>query len=127
MSSAVRSAELTHALGELERAFPGQVDVVSEDGGGVVVRITGIALGARWSNPIGDLWFQIPYHYPDSAIYPYHVTGSVPAAGNCPGLQAVQWRNIPATQVSLRHNRWNPNLDTALGSVRQTITWLQTR
>ena len=127
MTTALRSPELTQALTELERAHPGQVEVVSEDGAGVVVRITGVALGDRWSILTGDLWFQIPYHYPDAAIYPYHVTGSVPAAGNTPGLQAVIWRNMPATQVSLRHNRWNPNVDTALGSVRQTIVWLQTR
>lgn len=127
MSTAVRSPEITQALAELERAYPGQIEVVSEDAGGAVVRIKSITLGARWSNPTGDLWFQIPYHYPDSAIYPYHVTGSLPAAGNCAGLQAVQWRNMRATQVSLRHNRWNPNVDTALGSVRQTLAWLQTR
>lgn len=127
MTTALRSPELTQALAELERAHPGHVEVVSEDGAGVVVRIAGVALGDRWSIPTGDLWFQIPYHYPDAAIYPYHVTGSVPAAGSTPGLQAVTWRNMLATQVSLRHNRWNPNVDTALGSVRQTIAWLQTR
>jgi hypothetical protein len=124
VSATLRSPEITKALAELNRAYPGDVEVVSGDGG-VLVRITGIRLGAGWSEPIGELWFQIPYHYPDSAIYPYHVTGSVPVASDRPGLQAVQWRNMPATQVSLRHNRWNPNVDTALGSVRQTIAWLQ--
>lgn len=127
MTTSLRSPELTQALAELEQAHLGCVEVVSEDGSGVVVRITGVALGDRWSIPIGDLWFQIPYHYPDAAIYPYHVTGSVPVAGNTPGLQAVTWRNMAATQVSLRHNCWNPNVDTALGSVRQTIAWLQAR
>jgi hypothetical protein len=123
----IRSPELTQALAELAQADLGHVEVVSEDGAGVVVRITGVELGDRWSIATGDLWFQIPYHYPDAAIYPYHVTGSVPAAGNTRGLQAVTWRKMPATQVSLRHTCWNPNVDTALGSVRQTIAWLQTR
>ena len=127
MTAALRSPELNQALAELEHAHLGHVEVVSEDGAGVVVRITAVALGDRWSIPTGDLWFQIPYHYPDAPIYPYYVTGSVPTAGNTPGLQAVTWRNMPATQVSLRHNRWSPNVDTALGSVRQTIAWLQSR
>jgi hypothetical protein len=122
---AVRSPELTRALEELERAFPGRVTVVAEDANGAVIRIADVELSARWSAPTGDLWFLIPFHYPDAAIYPYHVTGATPSGGHLQALQSVNWRGMSATQVSLRHNCWNPNLDTALGSVRQTLAWLR--
>lgn len=125
MTTTVRSPEVTHALEELEQAFPGRVTVVAEDGNGAVVRITDAKLSARWSAPKGDVWFLIPFHYPDAAIYPYYVTGAAPSGGQVPALQPVHWRGMAATQVSLRHNCWNPNVDTALGSVRQTLAWLR--
>ena len=125
MTIAVRSPELTRALEELERAFPGRVTVVAEDANGAIIRIADVELSARWSTPTGDLWFLIPFHYPDAAIYPYHVTGATPSGGQLQALQSVNWRGMNATQVSLRHNCWNPNLDTALGSVRQTLAWLR--
>jgi hypothetical protein len=120
------SVDIEAAIAELERTFPGRVAVVARDSSGAVVRIAETELSPRWSAPHGDLWFLIPYHYPDAAIYPYYVTGAAPAAGAIPGLQPVEWRGMPATQVSLRHNGWNPAVDTALGSALQTQAWLRT-
>lgn len=125
MTTAARSQELTRALDELEEVFPGRVAVIAEDVNGAVVRIVGVELSARWAAPTGELWFLIPFHYPDAAIYPYYVTGATPSGGNVQALQQVNWRGMAATQVSLRHNGWNPNVDTALGSVRQTLAWLR--
>jgi hypothetical protein len=125
MTTGVRSSEITRALDELEHAFPGRAMIETEDANGTIVRIANVELSSRWSSPAGDLWFLIPFHYPDSAIYPYYVTGSIPTGGYLTALQPVQWRGVAAAQVSLRHNRWNPNVDTALGSVRQTVSWLQ--
>lgn len=125
MSAVALSADITQALRELEEAFPGRVTVVSDDANGAIVGIEGIELSSRWAPPHGDLWFLIPFHYPDAAIYPYYVTGAVGT-----GLQALQpasWRGMPATQVSLRHNGWNPQVDTALGSVRQALAWLRSQ
>lgn len=125
MTVAVVSSEINAAIGVLHEAFPGRVAVVAEDESGTIVRISQTELSARWSARFGDLWFLIPYHYPDAAIYPYYLTGAVPTGGIIGGLQPVEWRGMSATQVSLRHNGWNPNLDTALGSVLQTQEWLR--
>lgn len=126
MTTKARSPELTHALEELEQAFPRRVTVVAEDEQGAVVRIADVELSPRWSEPRGDVWFLIPFHYPDAAIYPYYVIGATPSGGHVPALQTVNWRGMATTQVSLRHNCWNPNVDTALGSLRQTLAWLRT-
>jgi hypothetical protein len=125
LTAVALSPDISRAIDELEEAFPDRVTIVANDGGGAIVRISETELSARWSQPHGDLWFLIPYHYPDAAIYPYYLTGAVPGGGIIGGLQPVEWRGMPATQVSLRHNGWNPNLDTALGSVLQTQAWLR--
>jgi hypothetical protein len=123
VTTAVRSPEIAHALEELEQAFPGRVSV-EPDAAGSIVRIADIELSPRWSAASGDVWFLIPFHYPDAAIYPYYVTGAIPSE-HVAALQPVVWRGVAATQVSLRHNGWNPSVDTALGSIRQTAAWLR--
>lgn len=123
MSVATLPAELARAVTELEAAFPGRVQV-HEDQSGAVVAVTGVTLSGRWSSRTGTLWFLIPYHYPDAAIYPFYISGAQPTGGIVEGLQQVQWRGEAAIQVSLRHRSWNPKLDTALGSALQAQAWL---
>jgi hypothetical protein len=127
MTAVALSPDVNRAIAELEEAFSDRVTVVAHEGAGAVVRISKCELSARWSPRQGDLWFLIPYHYPDAAIYPYYLTGATPTGGIIGGLQPVGWRGMAATQVSLRHTSWNPNLDTALGSVLQTQAWLRTQ
>jgi hypothetical protein len=125
VSAATVPVEIAGAVAELESAFPGRVQIY-EDPAGLVVAIQDIALSKRWTPLAGTLWFLIPYHYPDSAIYPFYVTDAQPTGGMINGLQDVTWRNEPAIQVSLRHASWNPKLDTALGSALQARAWLAT-
>lgn len=125
MSTTALPNDLARAVEELQAAFPGRVQT-HEDPNGVVIAIEGVALSGRWAPTVGTLWFLIPYHYPDAAIYPFYVTGAQPSGGVIGGLQPVQWRGGAAIQVSLRHAAWSPKLDTALGSVLQAQTWLTT-
>jgi hypothetical protein len=120
----LHTQELSRALDELQRAFPGRVSVAAEEPNGAVIKIEDVELSERWSASTGHLWFLIPFHYPDAPIYPYYVTDATPNGGFVQALQPVSWRGMPATQVSLRHNSWSPTVDTALGSVRQAIAWL---
>ncbi len=123
MTQLALPAELANGVEELEAEFPGRV-LVEPDEAGAIVHIDGVQLGPGWSPDVGVLSFLLPYHYPDAAIYPYHVTGALPQVADG-ALQQVSWRGAPATQVSLRHNRWNPAHDTALGSVLLTLTRLR--
>jgi hypothetical protein len=116
-------AEIARAVAELHATFPDRVQV-HEDPVGVIVAIIGVTLSERWSPRTGTLWFLIPYHYPDAAIYPFYLAGARPTGGMIGGLQDVAWRGEPAIQVSLRHTAWNPKLDTALGSALQAQAWL---
>jgi hypothetical protein len=123
VSVATMPAEIAGAVAELQAAFPDRVQV-HEDPAGTIVAITGVTLSERWSPRTGTLWFLIPYHYPDAAIYPFYLTGARPTGGIIGGLQEVPWRGEAAVQVSLRHRAWNPKLDTALGSALQAQAWL---
>ena len=122
MTAAVLLPDVQRAIDDLEQAFPGQVSI-EPDASGAIVQITDVDLGPGWSGPRGTLWFVVPFHYPDSAIYPYYVTGATHPPGGA--LQHVSWRGVAAVQVSLRHNRWDPAHDTALGSVVLTQAWLR--
>lgn len=117
--------ELADAVEELEQAFPNRVSVESQDETGVIVRVRDIALAERWTPRSADLWFVIPYHYPDAAVYPYHVIGATPTGGLVIALQPVTWRGMAATQVSLRHSAWDPARDNVVGCVLQTQSWLR--
>ena len=123
---ATLSPQLSEAVLELEAQFPGRVSVEPDDAGAIVT-IEGVPLGPGWSAPSGTLAFLLPFHYPDAAIYPYHVLGALPERVGDGSVQAVSWRGTPATQVSLRHNRWDPTHDTALGSVLATLARLRTQ
>jgi hypothetical protein len=116
-------ADLAKGIEELEREFPGRVSV-EPDEAGAVVHISDVPLGTGWNPNVGVLSFLLPFHYPDAAIYPYHVTDATPDSASDNALQPVTWRGTAATQVSLRHTRWNPAYDTALGSVLLTMTRL---
>ncbi len=116
-------ADLVKGIEELEQEFPDRVSVEADDAG-AIVHIAGISLGPGWSANVGVLSFLLPFHYPDAAIYPYHVTEATPDRVSDGALQPVSWRGNPATQVSLRHNHWNPAHDTALGSVLLTLARL---
>lgn len=117
--------ELANAVQELEQAFPSRVVLETQDQTGVVVCIRDVDLGPRWTPRSADLWFVIPYHYPDAAVYPYYVIGAIPTGGLVPALQTVTWRGMAATQVSLRHNAWNPAHDNVVGCILQTQAWLR--
>ena len=117
------STEIARAVAELHATFPDRVQI-HEDPAGTIVAIIGVTLSERCSPRAGTLWFLIPYHYPDAAIYPFYLTGARPTGGMIGALQGVVWRGEPAIQVSLRHTAWNPKLDTALGSALQTQAWL---
>lgn len=127
MNAATLPADVAQALEQLDEAFAGRVSTQAGPDGGVVVCVRGVELSARWTPQTGDLWFAIPYHYPDAAIYPYYLTGATVTGGLVGGLQPIEWQGTPAIQISLRHSAWDPARDNAVGSVLQTQAWLRSQ
>lgn len=115
------------AVAELERDF--EVALEPTGDGGAILTVHGLEIGQRWQPDPIDLTCELAFNYPFAAIYPYYTTpdlvrtdgGAWPSA-----LQRVEWRGAPRTQISLRSNRWNPQVDTALGAVTQVKRWFNT-
>jgi hypothetical protein len=94
--------------------------------GGAIVTVCGLSVGPTWTPTELDLAFEVAYNYPHAAIYPYYTTETLARADGAErpsALARVEWRGVPHTQISLRANRWDPAVDTALGAVVQVQQW----
>ena len=120
------SATVSEAIRELEEEF--QLEVEPDSGGGVIVTVLGVDLSERWAPQTVDLSFSVPFNYPFASIYPFFTAPELERrdGGEWPSaLQRVDWRGRRVTQISLRANRWNPNVDTAYGAVIQVLHWFR--
>lgn len=128
MSTTVIAAEVARALGELGEAFPGRLASEPDDLGGALVSIADTRLPATWPATQSALMFVVPFNFPAIPVYPYYIPAEAAPEGELgEGLQRVQWRGQSVLQLSLRHNRWRPGLDTVVGSVLQAMDWLAKR
>jgi hypothetical protein len=119
---------VTGAIYELEQEFG--LTVKPDGSGGAFVTVLGGDLGERWAPRIVDIAFNVASNYPFAAIYPFYPPSVLERcdAGNWPSaLQRVEWRGGQVTQISLRANRWDPNVDTARGAVIQVLHWFRER
>lgn len=127
MSSTADVAEsVAAAIAELEEAF--RVSAEPTGDGGALVTVHELQVGDRWQPSQIDLVFEVAFNYPYAAIYPFFTTPELNRAdgGQWPSaLQRVDWRGAPRTQVSLRANRWNPQIDKAIGAVFQVQRWFE--
>jgi hypothetical protein len=128
MSAAVIAPEVVRALSELAEAFPGRVGSEPDGLGGALVSIAAARLPAAWPLRQSALRFVLPYNFPAIPVYPYYIAAEVAPAGELgAALQRVEWRGEAVLQLSLRHNRWRPGVDTVVGSVLQAMDWLAKR
>jgi hypothetical protein len=126
VSEATLTDEVAEALGELERAFVGAVTQEADGAGGAYVTVDGIELGDGWDAGCAALTFHLPYNYPAASPYPYYLPGDLSPTGNWPpALQRIRWRDRDVIQISLRHNRWDPERDRVVGCVLQVAEWLR--
>jgi Prokaryotic E2 family E len=125
--SATTSQDVARGIEELEAAFPGRVEHEADGSGGAFIIVRDLELGERWTNPTASLTFALAYNYPAAPPYPFYLPGDVRLRdGSAPAaLQRIEWRGQQVVQVSLRHNRWDPSCDGAVGSVMQVRDWLQ--
>ena len=120
--------EVEEAISELRAAFPdNEITVHAETQGGAYVVVHNLLLGTQYRPDHAWVGFLLPYTYPGAQVYP-HFTD--PALSRTDGgalgtaFQRVAWRNQPATQISRRSNRWNPNEDTAVLKLQKVLGWM---
>jgi hypothetical protein len=121
------SETVQQAIKELERLFTVTAAPIGD--GGAIVTVHGLSINEPWQPSSIDLTFEVAYNYPHAPIYPYYTTPELnrgEGAARTSALQRVTWREAQRTQISLRSNRWNPNVDTAVGAVLQVQRWFET-
>jgi hypothetical protein len=121
------SPAVATAIAELEREYA-EVSANPDGTGGAFLTIKSLDLGPKWSPRVVDLSFQVAFNYPFAAIYPFYTAPPLTRTDGGPSpaaLQRVGWRGADVTQISLRANRWNPNVDTAVGAVAQVGHWFR--
>lgn len=120
------SAGVAAGIEDLEIVFPGRVSHIPTGDGGADVTVTDVELGPNWTHQEAPLTFNLAYNYPYAPVYPFYLpAGTRPINQTPQALQEVRWKDQSVVQVSLRHNNWDPALDTAAGSVLQVQAWAQ--
>ena len=122
--------EVSAAVEEIRQTFAGHtVDVEEEAQGGASVVVRDLDVGNRYKPASTWIGFLITFQYPAADVYPHFTVGGFARAddtalGN--GFSVVQWREMPAVQISRRSNRWNPAADTAAGKLLKLLEWMKT-
>ena len=126
MNTMLVAQEVTVALAELEKAFPGRISTEPDGLGGAIVAIADVPMPGAWPARHSQLMFVIPFNFPAIPVYPYYIPADAAPEGALDGaLQRIDWRGQSVLQLSLRHTAWRPGLDTILGSVWQAMDWLK--
>ena len=116
------------AVAELRTALPKhQVDVEADADGGAFVTIHGVHIGEQHAPASSWVAFHIVYQYPHADIYPFYCVAELRRVdGNQlgEGTSQGQWREKPATVLSRRSNRRNPETETALLKLHKVLEWI---
>jgi hypothetical protein len=126
----VLTPAVTGAIGAVRGHFAGKpVEVIPDGAGGAFVIVSGIEVGARYTQAVSWLGFQVNAAYPASDVYPHYTSRLARTDGRAHGqaIQQVTWQGRDALQLSRRSNRWNPAMDTAALKAEKVIRWLATQ
>ena len=117
------------AVAEIRAALSNhQVEVVADTDGGAYVTVHGLRIGNQHAPTTSWVAFHIVYQYPHADIYPFHCVAELRRVDGNPlgaGTSQGQWRGNPATVLSRRSNRRNPETETALLKLHKVLEWIQ--
>ncbi len=124
MKSAVEQA-----VAEIRAALPKhQVDMEADTDGGAYVTVHGLHIGDQHAPASSWVAFHIVYQYPHADIYPFHCVAELRRVDGNPlgaGTSQAQWRGNPATVLSRKSNRRNPETETALLKLHKVLEWIR--
>ena len=122
------------AIDEIRATFTGhQVDVEPDDQGGAFVEVHAVSIGERYTETHSWFGFRITFQYPHADVYPHYcVPGLSRRDGKAlsPGIHLNHpWQTptqiTPATMLSRRSKRLDPNFDTAATKLLKVVDWLR--
>lgn len=122
--------DVSKAIDEIRRSFPGAEISVREDADGAVVIVDPVDLGEQYVQRETWIGFRITFQYPYADVYPHFVRGDLSRADGRrlgEGTSVTTFENRPAVQLSRRSNHLNPATDTAVIKLHKVLAWLRTR
>ena len=123
--------EVSQAVDELRRAFPGcKVDATDDGDGGARFVMDGVDLGERYNPRRTWLGAHIPALYPYADIYPVFMDAGVGRADGgafqAPITPGAQFEGRPAIQISRRNNHAEHYPQTAVSKILKILGFLET-
>lgn len=121
--------EVSTAIEDLKRQFPGAAFTVREDGqGGARVLMEPVAIGLKYRPSDTWLGFQIPAQYPYADIYPVFI-GNVARLDGKPFVAPVtpghNFEGRPALQVSRKNSAAQSGLQKAGAKILKVLDFLE--
>ncbi len=117
------------ALGEIRCTFNQcLIDVKPDNSGGAAVIVKGIPMGHPYVQTEVWIGFQITFQYPHADVYPHFTNPNLARSDQQDlgeGFGTAMFLNQPATQISRRSNRLNPETDTAALKLQKVIRWMK--
>lgn len=130
MSGALKP-EVTGAIEEIQRTFPGnKVEVVPDGQGGAAVFVDALDVSPAFTPASTWVGFHIPFQYPYADIYPHFVRSDLERAGVgglAEAMSQASFQGRSAIQISRRSNRRDAERDTAALKLLRIVEWLRTR
>ena len=122
--------EVSEAIKEMKRAFPGSELTVSDDGqGGAHVIVESVTIGMRYEPEQSWLGGHIPPQYPYADIYPVFMDAAVRRrdgkAFEKPITTGCNFCGRPAIQISRRNNRTQNSGQTAVAKFLKVLDFLK--
>ena len=117
------------AIEEIRCTFEGSdVDVEPDGSGGATVMVRDVPMGRPYAQT--DVWFgfHITFQYPYADVYPHFTAPDLARSdggGLGSGFGTASFRGQPATQISRRSNRLNPETDTAALKLLKVVKWMK--
>jgi hypothetical protein len=124
------------AIAEIRAAYrERQVDFEPDGSGGAFVRVDGIDIGPKYSPQLVWIGFQIVYTYPFADVYPHYFPHELKRVDGQPLGEAIhanqtftrQSCSVPATMVSRKSNKRDPQTETAAVKLAKVIEWVRNR
>jgi hypothetical protein len=124
--------EITGAVDEVGRSFPGgRVEAIDDGQGGAFVTVHDVPLtGGPYEQDATWVGFHVTHTYPYCDVYPHFVRPDLSRRDKSPlgaGTSLGTFRDRQAIQVSRRSNRHNPATDTAALKLLKVLRWLMSR
>jgi hypothetical protein len=125
--------EITAAIEEIRKVFPGkEITIKEETNGDVYLLVHDLEIGGQYTPSTSWVGFKLCFQYPFGDVYPHYIDGKIRRSDGAAFVSPLHinqtFPGFPdhrVTMVSRRSNRWNPATDTAAFKLINVLDWIK--